>query len=429
MQRTRGFRPTLIAAVLFFTVALSPVWAQSITFGGWSGEEEAARPVIMEMIDTFNAANPDVTVEWLGYPWSQVQQNFLLLLRSGSAPDVAQLQDRWLSTFGELGALADMNEVFGQDVIESAIDPGLLTVGQYQGQQLGLPWIAGSIGLVANLKVLEDAGVQELPVTIDEFVAALAAIKAYDANTVPFAITTTGNATISTDFQVWLWTFGGNLFDAEGNVTAASPEAEETLGFLKGLIDDGFAALEVGRGDARQLFARHQSAFYFDAPVAKGIARNNAAEGEGFDAFIAPMATPTLAVGDPSYQTAWGHLLVLFQEAGETVTADSPAARFVSHLVLDPAWPIRYFEELALLPSNTEASMSEVFQNDTYAVSWLDIAARSARVDEAALWPNAPQMTDAIGEEVQSVYLGQKTPQRALQDLQRRLEALVAEVR
>jgi hypothetical protein len=38
-------------------------------------------------------------------------------------------------------------------------------------------------------------------------------------------------------------------------------------------------------------------------------------------------------------------------------------------------------------------------------------------------------MTDAIGEEVQSVYLGQKTPERALQDLQRRLEALVAEVR
>jgi multiple sugar transport system substrate-binding protein len=429
MQRTRGFRLRHAAVVLLATVALAPVWAQTITFGGWSGEEEAARPVIMEMIDTFNAANPGVTVEWLGYPWAQVQQNFLLLLRSGNAPQVAQLQDRWLSTFGALGALADMNDVFGQELIESRIAPGLLTVGQYEGQQLGLPWIAGSIGLVANLKVLEDAGVAELPATVDEFVAALRAIKATDPNSIPFAITTQGNATISTDFQVWLWTFGGNLFDAEGNVTAASPEAQEALSFLKGLIDDGLAALEVGRGDARQLFARHQAAFYFDAPVAKGIARNNAAEGAGFDAFIAPMATPTLAAGDRSYQTAWGHLLVLFQPAGQTVTADSPAARFVSHLVLDPSWPTRYFEALALLPSNTEATMSASFQADPYAVSWLDIAARSARVDEAALWPNSPQMTDAIGEEVQSVYLGQKTPERALQDLQRRLEALVAEVR
>ena len=428
MESTRGFRLKLVAVVLFFTVALSPVWGQTITFGGWSGEEEASRNVIMEMIDSFNEANPDVTVEWLGYPWSQVQQSFLLLHRSGAAPEVAQLQDRWLSTFGALGALADLNDVFGQDVIESTIAPGLLTVGQYQGQQLGLPWIAGSIGLVANLKVLEDAGVEELPVTVDEFVAALAAIKEHDANSVPFAITTTGNATISTDFQVWLWTFGGNLFDAEGNVTAASPEAQEALSFLKGLIDDGYASLEVGRGDARQLFARHQAGFYFDAPVAKGIARNNAAEGADFDAFITPMATPTLAVGDPSYQTAWGHLLVLFQGAGETVTADSPAARFVSHLVLDPEWPVRYFESLAQLPSNMEAAQSDAFQNDPYAVTWLDIAARSARVDEAALWPNAPQMTDAIGEEVQSVYLGQKTPERALQDLQRRLEALVAEV-
>lgn len=429
MQRTRGFRLRHAVVALFAAVALSSAGAQTITFGGWSGEEEAARPVIMEMIATFNEANPDVTVEWLGYPWAQVQQNFLLLLRSGTAPQVAQLQDRWLSTFGALGALADMNDVFGRDVIESRIAPGLLTVGQYEGQQLGLPWIAGSIGLVANLKVLEDAGVAELPATVDDFVAALEAIKAQDPNSIPFAITTQGNATISTDFQVWLWTFGGNLFDDAGNVTAASPEAEQALTFLKGLIDDGLAALEVGRGDARQLFARHQTGFYFDAPVAKGIARNNAAEGAGFDAYIMPMATPTVAAGDRSYQTAWGHLLVLFQPSGQTVTADSPAARFVSHLVLDPTWPVRYFEALALLPSNTEATMSASFQADPYAVTWLDIAARSARVDEAALWPNAPQMTDAIGEEVQSVYLGQKSPARALQDLQRRLEALVAEVR
>lgn len=429
MQHPRRFRLKHAAVVLFAAVALSSAWAQTITFGGWSGEEEAARPVIMEMIDTFNAANPGVTVEWLGYPWAQVQQNFLLLLRSGDAPEVAQLQDRWLSTFGELGALADMNEVFGQDYIESRIAPGLLTVGQYQGQQLGLPWIAGSIGMVANLKVLDDAGVAELPVTIDAFVAALEAIKANDPTSVPFAITTVGNGTISTDFQVWLWTFGGNLFDANGNVTVDSPEALEALTFLKGLIDDRLVALEVGRGEARQLFARHQSAFYFDAPVAKGIARNNAAEGAGFDVFITPMATPTRVAGDASYQTAWGHLLVLFQPEGETVTADAPAAEFVSHLLFDPAWPTRYFEALALLPSNTEATMSASFQSDPYAVTWLDIASRSARVDEAALWPNAPQMTDAIGEEVQAVYLGMKTPERALQDLQRRLEALVAEVR
>jgi len=429
MQRTRGFRLKLVAMSLFFIVALSPVWAQTITFGGWSGEEEASRPIIMEMIESFNAANPDVTVEWLGYPWAQVQQSFLLLHRSGSAPDVAQLQDRWLSTFGAIGALADMNDVFGRDVIESAIAPGLLTVGQYGDQQLGLPWIAGSIGLVANLKVLEDAGVAELPETIDEFVAALEAIKAHDANSVPFALNTTGNATISTDFQVWLWTFGGNLFDAEGNVTAASPEAEQALTFLKGLIDEGLASLEVGRGDARQLFARHQTGFYFDAPVAKGIARSNAAEGAGFDAYVAPMATPTLAAGDRSYQTAWGHLLVLFQDAGETVTADDPAARFVSHLVLEPEWPIRYFEELAQLPSNTVAAESDAFQSDAYAVEWLELASASARVDEASLWPNAPQMTDAIGEEVQAAYLGQKSPERALQDLQQRLEALVADVR
>ncbi|MEM7734599.1 MAG: sugar ABC transporter substrate-binding protein [Deinococcota bacterium] len=419
----------LVSVLLISWVVSTGIAQQAITFSGWSGEEGETGAVIQQMIEDFNTQSPDANVSWLGYPWAQVQQNFVLLYRSNDAPEVAQLQDRWLSTFGALDALVDLNEVFGVDTIATELNSGLLALGQYEGKQLGLPWVAGSIGMVANTKVLADAGIETLPETVDDFVDSLRSLKASNPDLIPFALMTQGNGTIAPDFEVWLWTFGGQIFDAEGNVTVNSPEALEALTFLKSLVDEDLVALEVGRGDARQLFAQHQTAFYNDAPVARGAARTNSGQGEAFDAFVEPMATPVLQAGDRSYQVGWGHLLVMFKQGSEGVDASSAGARFIEHLIFEPTWPREYFAAVSLLPSNQEAIASDLVQDDAYAANWLELAGSSVKVEEASLWPNGPQMTDVIGEEVQAVYLGQKSPGQALASMQQRLEALVAQIR
>ncbi len=151
MKTTR--REFLAAAgALGLGAAGGPAFAQqrALTYIGWSHDEAASKPVLTEMFSAFSAANPAVRLETIGFPWAQMQQNLILRMRAGQPLDVAQLAERWLPTFAALNNLADLNELFGRAALEEKIDPGLLRIGQSGGKQLGLPWTAASIGMVAN---------------------------------------------------------------------------------------------------------------------------------------------------------------------------------------------------------------------------------------------------------------------------------------
>lgn len=401
---------------------------QTLTFAGWSGEEAAAIPAIESMMTTFEADHPDVNVEWIGWPFDDILQNYQLRLRSNQAPEVAQLSNRWLSVFAVQDALVDFGEVFGKDYLASKIDPGFLALGDFNGQQLGLPWIVGSIGMVANLQVLEQAGVESLPKTVDEFVASLRAIKQTNPQAVPFAITTKEASGIVPDFQIWLWTHGGQVFDEGGNVTIDSPEAAAALQFLVDLENEGLIAMDMARSDARVLFGASNTGYYFDATEARGTAQVNSGQGEDFDQYVQPMATPVLAEGDRSYAVSWAHLLIMFKQANQELTAEKPAAQFVSHLVLEPEMPLAYFEERSALPSNTEAVNSPAVKEDAYAATWLELARTITKNDEFSQFANGAEMTDVVAEEVQSALLDQKSAEQAVADMARRLEVLLARV-
>jgi multiple sugar transport system substrate-binding protein len=417
-----------VALVVAILLTPAGVMAQAIplTYIGWSQDEAASKPTLSALFDGFQKANPGVKLDVVGYPWAQMQQNLVLRLRANQPMQIAQMQERWLPTFAALDNLADLNEVYGRGTLEKQIDPGVLKLGQIGGRQVGLPWTAGSIGMVANLKVLKDAGINSPPVTVDEFVAALRAVKKAQPQAVPYALMTKNNSSLSPEFQVWLWTFGGQLFDERGNVRVASPAGLKALTFMSDLVRENLAAKDIDRPDARRLFAQFQTAFYNDAPLARGFARNNSGQGSAFDAYVASLPTPVTKLGETPQSLAWGHLLVLFKPATGTLTAEAPAARLAAHLALNTASELAYFKDVGLFPV-TNAALSAV-AGDAYAATW-SRNARSARRDETSNWPNAADLTTIIGEEVQAAMLGQKTAQAALDAMAARLEPRMREVR
>ena len=185
--------------------------SKNLTYVGWSQDEAASKPTLNAMFEAYRKAHPDVKLDVVGFPWAQMQQNILLRLRSGQALDVVQLAERWLPQFAVTQRMVDLNEVYGKANLARQINPGVLSLGDYKGRQLGLPWTAASIGMVGNRAVMQEAGVTRVPKTVDEFVDALKAIKKAKPQSVPYAMTTKNNNSLSPDFQVWLWTFGGEL--------------------------------------------------------------------------------------------------------------------------------------------------------------------------------------------------------------------------
>lgn len=418
----------LFAQALAATPVLSAGGAlaqpRALTFVGWSQDEAASKPTLTAMFDAFRAANADLKLDVVGFPWAQMQQNILLRLRSGQALDVVQLAERWLPQFGATGKMVDLNDVFGKANLAKLINPGVLKLGEYRGKQLGLPWTAGSIGMVANASVLKAAGVAAPPKTVDAFVEALKAIKRSQPQAVPYAMTTKNNNSLSPDFQVWLWTFGGQMFDEKGKVLVNSAAGVRALSFMADLVKDGLAAKDIDRPDARRMFAQNQTGFYQDAPLARGFARNNSGKGTAFDANVLAMATPVIRAGDAPQSFAWGHLLTMFGEP-KGLNAQSPQARFASHLALNDASQLAYFRDQGLFPV-THTALGQL-SNDPYVVAWTSAAA-SAERDEISMWPNSADLTTVVGEEVQSALLGQKTAQAAIESMGKRLEGKMAEL-
>ena len=423
MITRRQFSSTVAASSL---LGAGPLWAQSktLTYVGWSQDEAASKPILTSLFDAYRKANPDVKLDVVGFPFAQMQQNLLLRMRSGQALDLVQMAERWLPQFGSTGKMQDIHEMFSKAQLEKLMSPATLKLGEYRGKQLGLPWTSGSIGMVANAKVLKDAGIAAAPQTVDAFLAALKAIKKTQPQSVPYAMTTKNNNSLSPDFQVWLWTFGGKLFDNKGQVTVNSAAGVRALTFMSDLVRDGLAAKDIDRPDSRRMFAQNQTGFYQDAPLARGFARSNSGKGTEFDPFVIAMATPVARTGDTPQSFAWGHLLTSFPAGKGGLKAQSPQGRLMSFMALNDASQLAYFKDQGLFPV-TNTALAQL-TSDPYVSAWTK-AARSAERDEVSMWSSSADVTTIIGEEVQGALLGQKTAQAAIENMGKRLGAKMAE--
>lgn len=419
-----GRRGLLAGTATFAAGGARAQSAPPLTYVGWSHDEAASRPVLTEAFETFRAANPALRLETIGFPWAQMQQNLVLRVRSNQPQDVVQLAERWLPQLSRVLAPADLREVLGADL--ERVDPGLLRLGQVGGRQLALPWTAGSIGMVANRKVMTDSGVTEMPATVDAFADALRRVKRGNAEVVPYAFATKNNLSISPDFQVWLWTFGGRLFDADDKVAVDGDAARAALSFLVDLSREGLMARDVDRPDSRRLFGANRTAFYHDAPLARGFARDNSGQGAAFDANVAAVATPVLRAGETPRSLMWGHLLAMPVARGARPAADGPAARLVRHLALNDEVQLRYFRAVGLFPVTRSALAT--LSGDDYVSVWTRNAG-AAEMDEPSTWPNAADLTNIVGEEVQAALLLTKPPAQAVTDMATRLRRATANQR
>ncbi|XWN30976.1 MAG: extracellular solute-binding protein [Devosia sp.] len=387
--------------------------AEPVEFMSWTVTEETGEKVINEMIDSF-----DGEVEAQGYAWGDMNKNYVLRARSNTLPDVGQTQGRLLPTMAAAAKPLDMNEVVGRDRLLEMFDEGFLAAGEVDGQQVGLPWITGTIGWVANEEVLKAAGVETLPTTVEAFRAALTAVRDNVPSSVPFGMATKNPNSILLDYLILGWTFGAEPIGEDGTPAVNSPEAVDALTFMTELVQERLAAPEVDRPDARRLFGQGATAFYIDAPVARSFARQFSGRGEEIDDAVLPMAGPVLNEGDTPVSIQWGHILTVMGE--DNASDDSAAVRFVMHLLSDDEL-VPYAVGQSVLPATKSGQASEAVQSDQYLADWA-AAAISPRRNTVASLDNASEVAAIIGEEVQASILGQKTPQEAADSMQARLE-------
>lgn len=301
--------------------------------------------------------------------------------------------------------------------MSQTFEQSALDVGNIDGQQLGIPWSMASITMVYNPEILAAAGWDKVPVTIEEFEACMADIKAYDPEIVPYAVSTK-DATCAGDFMPWLWTFGGAIFNEDGSVAINSDAAVACVEWYQSLMEKGYIAMDTGRGEARQLFAQGKVAFYDDAVLAKGQAVSNGVDPDEVVNVCSAMNRPVLNEGDQPQSTMWGHMLVVFKDSEYKEQAAELAQTLVSDEVA-----MDYFTNNGMPPVTKSAAALDEVKNDAYLNGFLE-STSTARLEETARMANANEVKTIITEELQYALLGQKTAEQAVSDMAARLEAL-----
>ena len=191
-----------------------------------------------EKMDKFEEENNcEVKVEII--PWDNYEEKYLTGSTSNDGPDVGYMYMEMFYDQIDNGTLADVDGYFTDEEKENYV---YYDLGNLMGGQYALPVVVGNPRiLIANMDVLNEAGITEVPTTIDEFTAACEAIKE-KTDVTPF-MQPWGNAhygCLNECYWPFFWGSGAQIVDEEGNLTIDTPEGLEATEFIRSLLDNGY---------------------------------------------------------------------------------------------------------------------------------------------------------------------------------------------
>ena len=122
------------------------------------------------------------TVEIVSLPWGQAFETLATMVAGGDTPDVVEMPDRWLALYSGSGQLLDLGPYVaewehGSTLTEQTKAMGSMTAG---GKLEEIPYGFYLRAMFYNKDLLEQAGVDGPPETMEEFVTAANAVSELD---------------------------------------------------------------------------------------------------------------------------------------------------------------------------------------------------------------------------------------------------------
>jgi multiple sugar transport system substrate-binding protein len=219
----------LVTPLAWQTTSATPAAAQDpikITFWNyWDGNNGEA---IQQLIDRYNAENPDVEVENVFIGWGELLPKLQIAVAGGDAPDIAAADMAWMPLLADSGTLTPLDNFV--EASEMNIDdfyPALLDVDTYDGQLYGLPVSTNNLELFINNDLFEAAGLDPAnpPTTWAELKEAATTCANPGQGIVGMELYTLPGEGLTWQFQVYLWQAGGDFLTDDLSAAAFNSEA------------------------------------------------------------------------------------------------------------------------------------------------------------------------------------------------------------
>lgn len=219
-------------------------------------------------IESFQTANPDVSVEWLkvsDVPGDSRKLYVTGLTAKSPTPDVFAIDVIWAGEFAQRGWLEPLNGHVSADTI-AAYNPSFLSAATVEDQVFAAPLYVDGTHLFYRSDLLEKYDIA-VPKTWEDVISASKIVMEGEGNPQLYGFVSMW-AKIEGLFMNWLSFANGNgasFFDADGNVAVNSPEAIAATQTMVDILHSHEIApasiLTMRPDDARTLFQQGRAVF------------------------------------------------------------------------------------------------------------------------------------------------------------------------
>jgi len=428
VNRSRIFL-ALIAALTLVIAACGGSGEKGESAGGptkitiWHGWTDVQADNFTKLLDQYNKEHPDVHITQLATPSDQVLQKVLTAVRGNSAPDIAYMFGSWSPNIAEIPKVVDMAEtVKGPDWNWDDFYQGERDAATVGDKIVGVPALVDNLAIVYNKTLFDQAGVAAPTAewTWDDF--RTAAKKLTDPAKGQYGWSIPADASEDT---VWhylpmLWEAGGDILTPDNQHAAFNSEAGvKALTTLQDMaVTDKSVFLDTTNQDYQKLFTAGKIGMLITGPWDLGVLT---------DVDYGVQIMPTYAGSSAGHQTIAGpDNWVVFDNGAQRKQA---AIDFVKWLTAAPQVKSTSLTT-ADLPTRKSVGDDPAFVkqlNEKQPGTGVFVQ-NLANVKQARpTVAQYPKISEALGQAIVSVLLGQAQPADALSTAAKTTDAALAE--
>lgn len=379
----------------------------TIRFTWWGGD--ARQKATQKVIEAFEAENPNIKVmgeysDWNGY-WDKLATQ----VAANDAPDIIQMDEKYVREYGDRGALLDMKKLTGLDT--SGIEPDTLKSGEVGGELVGLVTGVATFCIAANPSVLAKAGVampDDTKWSWEDYKKIGQQVSASGAGT------GVGIQYGDQDIYIWARQNGDRLYDDSGKVVI---KPETLISFWKHTLELSTS----GAGPKPSTIIENASASLNQTAIAKNEM--------GFAGVFSTQLT--------AYSGAAGQELKLLRLPGETTSKEAgayykpsmfwsvssrtknqkAAEKFLNYLTNSQTAGDIMLTERGI-PANTkvrEAIAPKLNATDKAAIAFTDAIADEVRPAPPITPAGGSTITDILSRYTSDILFERTTPEKAAQ--------------
>jgi multiple sugar transport system substrate-binding protein len=387
-----------------------------ITF--WHGiNPPENRDVFKELLDKFNQTHDDIQVEafYIGQPDQQVPK-ILTAIVGNQPPDILWYVTQLTSRLVELDAIRPLDDWLNQSPLKAEIDPAMFGSMEFNGHIYSVPFATNNTAIFYRPSLFKQAGIKQLPKTWKELrqvAKQLTQDLDGDGRSDRYGmLLSLGKG----EWNVFVWlpfiySASGELL--EGNYpNLVNSGILKTLQFGADLVKEGVAILSAPeRGYELDNFLSGRVAMQVTGSWTLGQLKQTDVD---FDVFPIPvLEKPATVIG--------GENLFVFNTTPEREQA---ALKFLEY-ILSEEFQTTWALKTGYLPTNLKSQESVKYQNFVQKNPVVKVFLEQMQwARSRPLLLRYTDLSENLGRAIEASLLGKKSPQQALKEAQKRLEAI-----